>query len=305
MMGSMDFLTERAITYLRRDGRASYSTIAKELDTTRANISSRLSPLFQSGSLRVIAAIHPRILGLEVLAHVSLRVYGSPAHIIEHLTQLPSAVYLSEATGSYQVIVELHSPSLTDLHRDIGEIRALDGVIEGHILQYEHIYSSFFLGEEPDLQGFQLDETNQLLAQQLQIDGRKSYAELAEHTGLSISATRDRVARLLDSGAMQIGVVRGRNSAGSELVFGFGFTTATPHPQLLELLRAQPGLEFLSSTVGRYDLVTTISFNSLPQFATLLQAIRTIDEVRTVETWLHTRIHMERYVHSGSWVTHE
>lgn len=299
----MDFLTERAITYLRRDGRASYSTIAKELDTTRANVSSRLSPLFQSGSLRVIAAIHPRILGLEVLAHVSLRVFGSPAPIIEQLMQLPSAVYLSEATGSYQVIVELHAPTMNDLHRDIGSIRAMDGVIEGHILQYEHIYSSFFLGEEPDIVDLQLDDTNLLLAQQLQLDGRKSYAELAEHTGLSISATRDRVARLLDSGAMQIGVVRGRNSAGSELVFGFGFTIATPHPALLDLLRAQPGLEFLSSTVGRYDLVTTISFSSLPQFSELLQAIRALDEVRTVETWLHTRIHMERYVHSGPWAT--
>lgn len=297
----MDFLTERAITCLRRDGRASYSTIAKELGTSRANVSTRLSPLFKSGSLRVIAAIHPRVLGLKVLAHLSLRVSGDPSGVVERLSKLPSAVYLSEATGTYQVIVELHSPNLAELHRDVGEIRTYPGVLEGHVLQYEHVYSSFFLGEEPALEGFQLDETNVLLAQQLKVDGRKSYAELAENAGLSISAARDRVTRLLEAGAMQIGVVRGRNSTGTELVFGFGMTTSGERTRLLDLLRDQPGLEFLSTTVGRYDLVTTISFNSLPQFTELLQAVRSLSDVHSIETWLHTRIHLERYVHSGSW----
>ena len=169
------------------------------------------------------------------------------------------------------------------------------------MLQYEHVYSSFFLGEEPALEGFQLDETNVLLAQQLKVDGRKSYAELAENAGLSISAARDRVTRLLEAGAMQIGVVRGRNSTGTELVFGFGMTTSGERTRLLDLLRDQPGLEFLSTTVGRYDLVTTISFNSLPQFTELLQAVRSLSDVHSIETWLHTRIHLERYVHSGSW----
>lgn len=295
----MDQLTEHAIAYLRKDGRASYSTIAKELGTTRSNVSSRLSPLFDSGSLRVIAAIHPRVMGVEMQAHLSLRITGDPHSIIEHLRSLKSAVYLSEATGTYQIIVELHTRSLKKLQQIIAEVRSLPGVLEGHLLQYSHVYSSFFLGEEPQLRGFTMDETNLALAQQLQIDGRKSYAELAEHAGLSISATRDRVTRMLHSGAMQIGVVRGRNSTGSELVFGLGFTLLHPYNNIVDLLRSHPRLEFLSTTIGRYDLVATISLGSVTELSALLSDVRALPEVRTVESWLHTHIHMERYVHTG------
>src|SRR5262245_7083162 len=74
----MDQLTKKIITILRRDGRASYSDIARELDTTRDNVASRVNPLFQSGELRVIAALHPRVLGLNVSAHMSLKVTGDP-----------------------------------------------------------------------------------------------------------------------------------------------------------------------------------------------------------------------------------
>ncbi len=67
----MDQLTKKIIAILRRDGRASYSDIARELDTTRDNVASRVNPLFQSGELRVIAAPHPRVLGLNgVGAHL-------------------------------------------------------------------------------------------------------------------------------------------------------------------------------------------------------------------------------------------
>lgn len=54
---------------LRRHGRISYSDIARELDTTRDYVASRVNPLIESGELRVIAAPHPRVLSLTVSAH--------------------------------------------------------------------------------------------------------------------------------------------------------------------------------------------------------------------------------------------
>ena len=49
-----------------------------------------------------------------------------------------------------------------------------------------------------------LDDANRAIIEQLQADGRRSYAAIATAVGLSEAAVRQRVQRLLDSGVMQI-----------------------------------------------------------------------------------------------------
>ncbi len=49
-----------------------------------------------------------------------------------------------------------------------------------------------------------LDDVNKRIIEQLQHDGRMSYATLAKKIGLSEAAARQRVQRMLDSGVMQI-----------------------------------------------------------------------------------------------------
>src|SRR6476646_4837409 len=49
-----------------------------------------------------------------------------------------------------------------------------------------------------------LDEVNKAIIEQLQADGRRSYAAIATAVGLSEAAVRQRVQRMLDSGVMQV-----------------------------------------------------------------------------------------------------
>ncbi len=50
----------------------------------------------------------------------------------------------------------------------------------------------------------QLDETAKHIIEQLQQDGRRSYAAIGKAVGLSEAAVRQRVQKLLDTGVMQI-----------------------------------------------------------------------------------------------------
>src|SRR5438105_15817178 len=50
----------------------------------------------------------------------------------------------------------------------------------------------------------QLDDTSKEIIEQLQQDGRRSYAAIGKAVGLSEAAVRQRVQRLIDGGAMQI-----------------------------------------------------------------------------------------------------
>ena len=49
-----------------------------------------------------------------------------------------------------------------------------------------------------------LDEVSKAIVEQLQTDGRRSYAEIGKAVGLSEPATRQRVQKLIDAGVMQI-----------------------------------------------------------------------------------------------------
>jgi len=49
-----------------------------------------------------------------------------------------------------------------------------------------------------------LDEISKLIIEQLQQDGRRSYAAIGKAVGLSEAAVRQRVQRLIDGGVMQI-----------------------------------------------------------------------------------------------------
>ena len=294
----MDQLTKKIITILRRDGRASYSDIARELDTTRDNVASRVNPLFQSGELRVIAALHPRVLGLNVSAHISVKVTGDPHVVVRSLERLESLAFISVTAGAYQIVAETELTSMTDLRQQVAMIRAWEGVLDVQVLLYERVLSSFFLGPEPESPSFNFDEFDISIIKRLQQDGRAAYADLAEHTGLSLSGCRIRVQRLLDSGVMQIGAIQQRSDMTDDLVFGVGINAPADLRDVTKLLRGAPGLEFLARTVGRYDLIATISFNSLRDFNDLVSRLLALPSVSYCEQWLHVQLVRERYEHT-------
>lgn len=291
----MDQLTKQIITILRRRGRISYSDIARELNTTRDYVASRVNPLLQSGELRVIAGLHPRVLGLNVSAHLSIQVNGDTHPILAQLDRLDSLTFISVAAGSYQIIAETLLPSLSDLSQQVSMIRALEGVTEVQVLLYERVLSSFFLGEEPESFDYSFDETDVNIITLLQQDGRASYADIAQQVGLSLSGCRTRVQRLLESGVMQIGAIKQRSDMTDDFLFGIGINAHGDLSEVTGLLGADMGLEFMSRAVGRYDLIATVSFNSLRDFNQMISRLLALPAVTYCEQWLHVQIVRERY----------
>jgi DNA-binding Lrp family transcriptional regulator len=294
----MDQLTKQIIAILRRDGRASYSDIARELDTTRDYVASRVNPLFQSGELRVLAAPHPRVLGLTVAAHLSIKVSGSSQRVARVLESLESLVFISITAGAYQIIVETELRSMAELRQQVAMIRSLEGVADVQVLLYERVLRSFFLGAAPpESFSYNFDRFDINIIKRLQQDGRTSYADLAENVGLSLSGCRIRVQRLLESGVMQIGAILQRSDMTDDLLFGVGVNAAADLQDVAQLLGTAPGLEFMARTVGRYDLVATVSFNSLRDFNKLISRLMSLPSVSYCEQWLHVQLVRERYEH--------
>lgn len=293
----MDVLTKKIIGILRRDGRASYSDIARELATTRDSVAARINPLFSSGELRVIAAPHPRVLGLAVSAHLSIRVRGDAMHVVRQLERLESLVLITVVVGAFQIVAETDVRDLSELQQQVAMIRTLEGIADVQVLIYERVLSSFFMGPEPKVDGFEFDALDIAIIHRLQHNGRASYADLAEHVGLSLSGCRVRLQRLLESGVVQIGAIPRRSDMTDDLVFGIGINVRSAAATVIQTLKEAPGLEFMAATVGRYDLVATVNFTSLRDFNQLVASIVRLPQVSYCEQWLHAQLVRERYGH--------
>lgn len=293
----MDPLTKEIVAILRRDGRASYSDIARELGTTRDNVANRVNPLFRSEELRVVAAPNPRVLGLTVSAHLSIRVTGDPHDVARSLEQFTSLAFLSIAVGAFQIMAETELRSMSELGQQVSKIRALRGVSDVQVLLYDRVLRSFFLGSGVESFDYKFDEYDLEIIYHLQQDGRISYARLAKHVGLSLSGCRVRVQRMLESGVMQIGAIQQRSDM-TDLLFGMGLVVKNNIRDATGLLDSVPGLEFLALTIGRFDMVATLNVNSLHDLNELASRLLALPSVSYCELWLHSELVRERYEHT-------
>ncbi|WP_411719831.1 Lrp/AsnC family transcriptional regulator [Mycetocola sp.] len=205
------------------------------------------------------------------------------------------AVFISETIGAEQLVVEVHTRSLSELQDVLRDIRSLPGVVDVQYMIYEHVFNSFFLGAEPEGPQADLDPADSTIIELLQNDGRATYGSLAEKTELSITAVRARVRRMLESGVMRIGALGQRSDSTGNLVFGLGVNLDGDEAVAIGKIGDRRGLEFMARTVGRFDLVSTVPFTSLQDFNTVVEELRRIEGVQNVSAWLHVRIRQERY----------
>ncbi len=145
-----------------------------------------------------------------------------------------------------------------------------------------------------------LDETNKLIIEQLQRDGRMSYAALAKVVGLSEAAVRQRVQRLLDSNVMQIVAVTDPLTLGFTRQVMIGIKVTGDLRSVAEALAAVPEIDYVVMCAGGYDLLAEMVCTDDDHLLKLLNdTVRMIPGVTTTETFVYLKLAKQTY----SWGT--
>ena len=95
-----------------------------------------------------------------------------------------------------------------------------------------------------------LDDLSKRIIEQLQQDGRRSYAAIGAAVGLSEAAVRQRVQRLLDGGAMQIVAVTDPMTLGFRRQTMIGVRCSGELEQVAEQLAAMHEIDYVVITAG-------------------------------------------------------
>jgi Lrp/AsnC family transcriptional regulator for asnA, asnC and gidA len=141
-----------------------------------------------------------------------------------------------------------------------------------------------------------LDDVNKLIIEQLQRDGRMSYAALAKVVGLSEAAVRQRVQRLLDTGVMQIVAVTDPLMLGFSRQVMIGIKVAGDMRAAADAIAAIPEVDYVVICAGGYDLLAELVCTDDDHLLHLLNdTIRTVPGVTATETFVYLKLTKQTY----------
>ena len=141
-----------------------------------------------------------------------------------------------------------------------------------------------------------LDDTNKLIIEHLQRDGRTSYAALAKTIGLSEAAVRQRVQRLLDGGLMQIVAVTDPLTLGFARQAMVGVKAVGDLRTVADEIAAIPEVDYVVICAGGYDLLVELVCTNDDHLLDLLNnAIRTVKGVTVTETFMYLKLAKQTY----------
>jgi Lrp/AsnC family transcriptional regulator for asnA, asnC and gidA len=141
-----------------------------------------------------------------------------------------------------------------------------------------------------------LDAANRAIIEQLQADGRRSYAAIATAVGLSEGAVRQRVQRLLDAGVMQIVAVTDPMQLGFARQAMVGVRADGDLSEVADKLAALPEVDYVVVTAGSFDLLVEVVCNDDDHLLSLLNnSIRSVPGVRDSETFVYLKLAKQTY----------
>ncbi|WP_188584736.1 Lrp/AsnC family transcriptional regulator [Gordonia jinhuaensis] len=288
----MDPLQERIVAELRSDGRLGAVELADRLGISRTTASKRLAALVQSSRLHIVGVIHPHTLGFTSLAHVSIATDTQAQHVSRQLAGRREIPFVTLASGSYPVIAEVRASSEAALAAVLDSIRLMDGVLSTETLVYTDLISDVLRPVSVD--DVHLDALDLRLLDELQVDGRLTYSELAQRMSVSVGTVRSRVTRMLDSGVVRIGAI---DAPGPDrrVNVGLGIRVRGTVREAGAMLDAFPEVRFLAATVGRYDLLATVDCPALGDVVGVLDRVRALRPVTHLDSWVHLESVKEIY----------
>jgi Lrp/AsnC family transcriptional regulator, regulator for asnA, asnC and gidA len=138
----------------------------------------------------------------------------------------------------------------------------------------------------PRRPSLQIDETDRLIIEQLQGDGRMPYTKLGTQVGLSEAAVRQRVQRLTDAGVIQIVAVSDPMLLGRRRIAMIGVRTEGDVTDISEQIAAIPDAEYVVITAGSFDIMVEAMAADEADLLRITNLIRTIPGVRSTETFM-------------------
>ncbi len=142
-----------------------------------------------------------------------------------------------------------------------------------------------------------IDRVSKSIIEMLQVDGRRSFASIAEALGIAESAVSQRVTQLSDTGVIQITAVSDPLQLGFARQAMIGITVEdTAVKTVAEALADIPEVVYVVITAGGFDILAEVVGVSDAHLLELVTAqIKPISGITAIHTFLYLELQKQTY----------
>jgi Lrp/AsnC family transcriptional regulator for asnA, asnC and gidA len=140
-----------------------------------------------------------------------------------------------------------------------------------------------------------LDDISKQIIEQLQVDGRQSYAAIGKAVGLSEAAVRQRVQRLQETGVMQIVAVTDPLTLGFRRQAMIGLKCDGDLEKVADDLAAMREIDYVVITAGSWDLLLEVVCEDDDHLLEILSQVRGVPSVTSTETLVYLKLRKQTY----------
>jgi Lrp/AsnC family transcriptional regulator for asnA, asnC and gidA len=146
---TLDSLDFAILSYLQKDGRMSFTVIAKKLKVSIGTIRTRFNKLIEDGTINIIGRVNPDKVGFGAYAHIA--VYIRPITLNEKVANIiskkPEVSFLAMTSGDYDLEVDVMCRNNDHLVEFMNDIAKIEGVFQTTTTMYFKVYKY----AQPDL----------------------------------------------------------------------------------------------------------------------------------------------------------
>ena len=298
----LDAVDAGLVRGLQGDGRASFQSLSQLVGISREAARARVQRLLDQGRVRVVGVVAPEVAGLTALAHVSLDVAGPTIAAALVAAARPAARFVSCTAGPHAVVADVRVADADALEEECALLRQAPGVRGIEVFTCADLVKDAYAPTGPaagrcQLTAADLDRIDRLLLELLQRDGRASFSALSEQVGLSQPATRARVLRLLEAGAVYVTGLVATAALGVREAAGIGLGVRAGARQVAGAAARLPGVNYVALGHGRFDVVCGVDARDRAELLAGLEALRALPGVARSESWVHLEIVKESYTY--------
>ena len=148
---------------------------------------------------------------------------------------------------------------------------------------------------EPNPAAPTVDAVSKAIIEQLQADGRRSYAAIGKAVGLSEAAVRQRVQKLTDAGVMQIVAVTDPLQLGFPRQAMLGIRSSGDVRTVADAVAAVAQVDYCVITAGSFDILAEVVCENDDDLLQLVTEIRGISGVSATETFMYLSLRKQAY----------
>jgi DNA-binding Lrp family transcriptional regulator len=255
-------IDDAIVDLLVQNTRATHRHIAELTGIAESTVRNRVQSIIDSGRISPSVLVHPDIEedGFLFMARLRLTPEADVASIVDD-NAVASSPWIARVSSSGELIVQLSAITVAAMASTLEQIRALPEVVRLQSLVVLRVY----VGASWDRNGDEhapwaakptraADRIDRTLVAALRRDGRASYTSLAEIAGLTVTATRRRVLRLVEDGVIRFATrVLDETLRAHEAAVDMSVDTSHL-AQFIDELCATPSVRYVIEQTGQHNV---------------------------------------------------